>query len=118
VDDDRRGLVGDARLDVALEVAAGDVEGPGDRSLRVLLGLAHVEDHGAGAAPGLVGLGGADLSDLRLGGGEELTEAGHRWTSLFDRVRSRSVREENPTGGVNNQARGSIPGVSPSRPPV
>ena len=74
MDDDRRALVGDAALDGALEGAAGDVERTGDRPLLVLLGLAHVEDHGAGSGPGCVGLGGVDLADLGLGGGEEFTE--------------------------------------------
>ena len=78
-----RGLVGDAVLDRTLERAPRDVHGAGDGSLLVLVGLAHVEHDGAGLPAQLVGRGGVDLSDLGLGGGEQLTEARHRADPLW-----------------------------------
>ena len=75
VDDDRRVAVGELVLDLALEEAAGDVDRARDHPGVVLVLLAHVEEHGVAEA----GLGrlGIDLGDLRLGLGEQLTEAGH-----------------------------------------
>ena len=47
VDDDASGLVGQATLDVELELAPRDVHGAADRALVVLVGLADVEERGA-----------------------------------------------------------------------
>ena len=43
VDDDGRVVVEQAALDLALQVAAGDVDGAGQRTLVVLVGLTDVE---------------------------------------------------------------------------
>ena len=72
-------MVGDAVLDLALEVATGDVHRAGDRALLVLVGLADVEHHGAGSiATAVVRRGGVDLADLGLGLREQIAEASHR----------------------------------------
>ena len=68
---------GDPGLDLALQMASGDVHRVGDGALFVLVGLAHVEHHGAGRGPGRVGLGGGHLADLGLGRSEQLAEIGH-----------------------------------------
>ena len=69
VDDDGGVVVGDLALDLALEVAAGDVEGAGQGALVVLVGLPDVEHDGAGPADGGLGGGGVDLADLGLASG-------------------------------------------------
>ena len=73
MDDDLGVLVGDAVLDLALEVAAGDEDRPGNGALLELVGLSHVE-HDRAVGTQLLGLGRGDLGDLGLGGGEQLTE--------------------------------------------
>ena len=76
VDDDRRVLVGEPALDLGLEVAAGDVDGAGERALVVLVGLADVEHERAGG-DALGGAVGVDLGDLGLGGRQQISERGH-----------------------------------------
>jgi hypothetical protein len=62
VDQDLGVLVGDLVLDVGLELAPRDEDGPGDRSLGVLVGFADVEDDDVAATrPQLVGLGGVEV---------------------------------------------------------
>ena len=80
--DQRRVLVGQAHLDLALEVATGDEQRPGYCTRLVLVGLAHVEDHRALVAQPVGGLG-IDLTNLLLGRLEEVTEVGHRSRSLL-----------------------------------
>ena len=77
VHDDGRGLVEHLALDLALEVAAGDVERAREGALVVLVGLADVEHHGARRPAGLVGRGGVDLADLGLRLGQQIAEARH-----------------------------------------
>ena len=66
----------------ASSVAPGDVQRARDGALLVLVGLADVEHDARRPATGRIGLGGVDLVDLGLGGGEQLTEGGHRGWSL------------------------------------
>ena len=99
VGDDRRTLVGDASLDLRLEMAAGDVDRVGQGALFVLVGFAHVEHDRSGGDP-LGGGAGVDLDDLGLGGGEEVTERCHAETlpshSGIDAVLGISVRGHRP----------------------
>ena len=69
-------LVGEPVLDLRLEMAAGDVHGTVEGAGVVLVGLADVEYGGAiGDQRGRTLR--VDLTDLRLGGGEQITERGH-----------------------------------------
>src|SRR4029077_10533289 len=63
-DDDEGVVIGDAVLDLALEVAARDEDGAGDHALFELVELAHVEERGG--ADLCLGLGRLNLSDLRF----------------------------------------------------
>ncbi len=76
MDDDRGVAVDDPVLDLALEVAPGDVDGAGQGALLVLVGLSHVEHHGA-VADGIFGGAGVDLADADLGLVEQIAVAGH-----------------------------------------
>ena len=69
-------LVGEPALDLRLEVAAGDVHCPVEGSSVVLVGLADVE-HGSAVADQRRGARRVDFTDLRLGGGEQISERGH-----------------------------------------
>ena len=77
VDDERRVVPGDLAFDLRLEVATGDVQRAGKRTLLVLVGLTDVEQHGARQMAQIVGGGRVDLADLALGLRQELAEAGH-----------------------------------------
>ena len=77
VDDDRLRLVGEATLDLALEMATGDVHRARQGTLFVLVGLAHVEDHDLAAFDELLGLRRVDFGDLRLGLDEQVAERRH-----------------------------------------
>ena len=70
-------MTGDLAFDLRLEVAARDVQRAGKGTLLVLVGLADVEQDGAGQASHVVGGGGVDLADLALGLGQQVAEAGH-----------------------------------------
>ena len=76
VDDDGRVLVGDAILDLCLEVPARDVDGAGNRALLVLVGFTDVEHDRAGSdvRRGTLGI---DLADLGFRSGEQVTERCH-----------------------------------------
>ena len=76
VDDDRRVLVGELGLDLALEVAAGDEHRAGDRALLVLVLLADVEERRRRRAAASASAG-AISRIVCLGLGEQLAEAGH-----------------------------------------
>src|SRR5690606_14717264 len=103
VDDDRGRLVGDPALDGALEVPPRQVQRAGDGPLLVLFGLPHVEDDGAAGGAGRLRRLGVDLADLRLGGGEELSEAGHGRVSV-------RAGDQKATGWVNYRPTPPIPG--------
>ena len=72
-DDDRLRLVGDATLDLRLEVAPGQEHRAGHRALLELVGLADVEQ-GRTVGEQLLRLGGGHLGDLRLGFVEEVSK--------------------------------------------
>ncbi len=74
----------DPVLDVALELAARDVDRAGDRALFVLVGLTHVEERPPFGEESL-GLAGGDLGDRLLRLVQQVAEACH-WAS-FDSVR-------------------------------
>ena len=79
VDDDVGVVVGDPALDLALQVAPGDVHRTGERPLLVLVGLPHVEHDGPGLGHLVGRAGGVDLTDAGLG----VAAAGHgSWASL------------------------------------
>jgi hypothetical protein len=77
VDDQRRGAVRDAALDVALEVPPLDVQRARDRPLLVLVGLAHVEHDGARLLARLVRGRRVDLTDLTLRRRQQVPERRH-----------------------------------------
>src|SRR5262249_24304543 len=64
LDDEGRGMVGDAGLDVRLELTPRDVQSARNRALFVLVRLADVEPHSTGLLAQLVGFGRVDLADL------------------------------------------------------
>jgi hypothetical protein len=73
------------------------VDGVGQGTLLVLIGLADVEHDGGrvGGQSGL-GAGGVDLADRGLGGGQQVTEGGH-----VCRSSERGFRRVNPTAQVD-----------------
>ena len=77
---DHRGVaVGDAALDLRLEVTPRDEHGAGDGTLLELVRLPDVEEHGVGLGTAArVSVGRGDLPDLGLGLGEEIAERRHR----------------------------------------
>ncbi len=89
VHDDRRVACRGCGPRSGLEVATGDVDGAGDGALLELVGLAHVEHEGAVGAE-LLGLGGGDLGDLRLGGVEQFPERWHDVLLRLGRSRAKS----------------------------
>ncbi len=93
-------------LDLALQVAAGDMDGARHRTLFVLVRLTDVEHRGP-RGDGRLGLGGVDLTDAGLGGAEQIAEAGHarkstswvriqidpfRWSERYDKRTVPTIR--------------------------
>jgi hypothetical protein len=68
------------------------VHGAGQRALLVLVGLAHVQNHGVTSRDLLFRLGRFDLSNGRLGFGQHLPEGGHGDHDPSASARDRSVR--------------------------
>ena len=76
VDDERCVLVGEPALDLRFEMTAGDVHGAVEGPGVVLVGLADIE-HGGAIGDQRSRTRGVDFADLRLGGGEQISERGH-----------------------------------------
>ena len=78
--DDGGGLVGQATLDLGLEVPTRDEHRVRNGALLELVGLAHVQQHDT-APTQLLRCCGVDLTDLGLGGVQESAEIAHRGAS-------------------------------------
>ena len=76
IHDDRRLLVEDSRLHLRLEMTARNVDGAVQRTLVVLVGLAHVEHH-CPVGNLLLCARGVNLADLRFGGRQQVAESCH-----------------------------------------
>ena len=74
VHDDGSGLIDDARLDLRLEVSAGNVDRTGERALLEFVGLAHVEDVHRLLRETSLDLDGLHFGDLALRVGKQVAE--------------------------------------------
>ncbi len=116
VHDDRYRLVGELVLDLRLEMAAWDVDGTGERALVVLVRLADVE-HTCAIGDSCGRPLGGDLGDLRLGGGEKVSERGHvaqRTEGIPDQP-GRDSQRPHPSAGRYPSAGGTPVGTPGTR---